>query len=663
MLRLPEEILLLFLNDESGGLKHIPVERLNLVLSGATLMELALEHRVDTDPTSLSLLDDTPLNDSLLDPALADIAESHDPERPRDTTYWIQRIAERGEEIRTEAVRRLVEARIVESNDDGFIFLASGVLRSRIYPSTDGKVIEEVRLRIMRVLFSHELPAPKDTVIIALVDACGQFEQLLSREELEQVQPRIELVSRMDLIGRDVARAIRSVPAAEESLVTGPRAPEIPTVKGTPIVGCALQMRKDVTGFLTKGYLTHGPVFKFKSLNREYVALAGPEANDFVARHGKVCLSAHWAWKDYVDELGAKRDVIGMDGAEHIRLRRALSWGYSRGLYEREIGTAISIVRGVLKAAGSDQPVAAHRMFQRMVVEQIGTIAAGFNAGRHVDDLVEFFDIMLLTRVARMTPKFLHARKLGKLSARINGLFSDVLERRGKRVHAGKRGDLIDDILTLHRQDPQFLPESDFRVLFIAPFVAGIDTAAGTAAFMLYSLLRNPRLIERMRAEIDPIFESGDLTAKAFRRLDVTNRVAMETLRRFPLGGVMIRTAVNSFEFAGHTVPVGTRVLVGQTVTHFLPEFFPDPYKFDIDRYLPGRNEHKQRNKYAPFGLGPHRCLGGGFAEAMIALTMATIVRDTHPEFANPNYKLKTMTSPTLRPDKKFLIRFPPRSI
>ena len=661
MLRLAEETLLLVLDDGSGGLQHIPTERLNLVMSGATLMELALENRVDTDANCLSLLDHTPLNDSLLDPALADIAESYDPENPRDATYWVQRIAGRGDEIRTEAVRRLAEVGILESNDDGFLFLASGVRRSRIYPSTDGKVIEEVRLRIMRVLFSDELPDPKDIVIISLVDACGQFEHLLSRDELEQVRPRIDLVSRMDLIGRDVALAIRSLPPDDERHAAVASAKEIPTVKGLPILGSALRMREDVTGFLTAEYLNHGPVFKFRLLHRDHVALAGPEANEFVALHGDVCLSAHWAWRDFIQDLGAKRDVIGMDGPEHIRLRRAQSWGYSRGLYEQEIETAISIVRGVLKVTGRGQPVAAHRMFQRMVVEQIGTIAAGFNARGYVDDLVDFFDIMLLTRVARMAPKFLLARRLRKVSAPIFELFEDLFEKRVKRAQTGQKRDLIDDILALHRQDPQFLPESDFRVLFTAPFLAGIDTAAGTAAFMLYSLLRNPDLIERMRAEIDPIFDSGDLSAKAFRGLDVTNRVAKETLRRFPLGAAMIRQAVNSFDFAGYTIPVGTPVIVGQTVTHFLPEFFPEPYRFDIDRYLPNRNEHKQRYAYAPFGLGNHKCLGSGFAEALIVLTIAVIVRDTDPEFDDPNYELKTTSSPTLRPDKKFLIRFPPR--
>ena len=236
-----------------------------------------------------------------------------------------------------------------------------------------------------------------------------------------------------------------------------------------------------------------------------------------------------------------------------------------------------------------------HPMFKRMVVEQIGSIATGVNASGFVDDLEEYLDIMLATRVARSSPKFLYARRLRRVSRRLDELFNEVFANRRKvrRPERG-RGDLVDDILTLHAQDPQFLSETDFQMLFIGPFLAGIDTAAGTAAFMLYALLRYPELLEKMREEIDPIFDQGVPTAKSLRQMDVTHRVAMETLRRFPLGPAMFRTAVNSFEFAGYRIPAGTQIIVGTVVTHFLPEFFPDPYEFDIDRYLPKRAEHRQ---------------------------------------------------------------------
>ena len=661
-LRFAEELLLLFLTEDAGDLMHIPESRLHLVLAGATLMDLAMEHRIDTDAAALTLLDDTPTGDSLLDPALADIAESYAPKRRQSPSYWVRRTAKHGEEIKAEALRRLVKAGILESPQEGYLFLASGVMRSRMYPSSEGKVTE-VRLRVMRELFADEVPDSRDIVIISLIHACGEFERLLSKEEFEQVRPRIEVLSKLDLIGREVARSIREERRGLEASAPAPRARRIPVVKGLPVLGSALDLRKDVIGFLTRGYLEHGPVFRFKALNRHFTVLTGPSANEFAARHGKVCFSTHWSWREYTEEQGARRDVISMDGAEHVRLRRALAWGFSGGLYQREMETALSIVRNVLEDFESGKPVSAHRMLQRMVVEQIGTIAAGFNARDYVDDLIEYLDIMLATRVARQSPKFLHARRLRKLSARMDELFREVFDSRRAERPTERGRDLIDDILDLHRQDPQFLPESDFRLLFVAPFLAGIDTAAGTSVFMLYELLRDPDLLARVRAEVDPIFDKGVPTGNDLRGLDVTHRIALETLRLYPLAAMMMRTAVNSFDFAGHRIDVGSQLLIGQTVTHFLPEFFPDPHKFDIERYAPERAEHRQQFKYAPFGLGEHRCLGSGFAESLIMLTIATIVRHADPVLANPKYKLKTKSIPTLRPDSGFLIRLPPRRL
>ena len=72
------------------------------------------------------------------------------------------------------------------------------MFRSRRYPMIDGEAEREVKLRIMEVLFSDEIPDPRDIMIICLVDACGIFKELLSRRQLGQVAPRIEQVRKLD---------------------------------------------------------------------------------------------------------------------------------------------------------------------------------------------------------------------------------------------------------------------------------------------------------------------------------------------------------------------------------------------------------------------------------------------------------------------------------
>ena len=93
------------------------------------------------------------------------------------------------------------------------------------------------------------------------------------------------------------------------------------------------------------------------------------------------------------------------------------------------------------------------------------------------------------------------------------------------------------------------------------------------------------------------------------------------------------------------------------SVTHRLPEFFPDPDRFDIDRYLPERAEHRQPNVFVPFGVGTHHCLGGNFAETQTLLVIATVFHAAELELDPPGYELKMTNVPTPRPAKSFRFR------
>lgn len=206
-LRFAEEIMLLLLHDEDGKFARVPEWSLKYALAGGVLMDLALADRVDTDLEQLILVDSTPTGDNLLDPTLADIAGSRE---VRSAEYWLERVAERADEVREDAIARLVERGIIEVEEGRFLW----VFRSRRYPVVDGQAEREVKLRIMEVLFSDVVPDPGDIVIICLADACGIFPELLSKREARLARPRIDLVRRMDLIGRAVTDAIRNIEVA-----------------------------------------------------------------------------------------------------------------------------------------------------------------------------------------------------------------------------------------------------------------------------------------------------------------------------------------------------------------------------------------------------------------------------------------------------------------
>ena len=203
MLRFAEEIILLMLNDDDGRFARVPNVSLDYALAGGILMDLALENRIDTDLDNLILIDATPTGDELLDPTLAEIAE----EGGHDARFWVERTATRSEAIREQVLRRLVENGILERQDDRFLW----VFKSRRYPAIDGEAQREVKLRIMGVLFSDEIPDPRDIVIICLADACGIFKSIFTSSELDAVAPRIEQVRRLDLIGQAMTQAIQDI--------------------------------------------------------------------------------------------------------------------------------------------------------------------------------------------------------------------------------------------------------------------------------------------------------------------------------------------------------------------------------------------------------------------------------------------------------------------
>jgi len=211
-LRFAEEIVLLLLSGGKGKFAKVPAWSSRYAFGGSALMDLALENRIDTDLEKLVLVDSTPTGDSLLDPLLEEIAEESE---PRDPRYWVERAGCREEEIREGAVQRLVDRGILKRSENTILW----VFHAQRHDIVDNKPTREVKLRIMNLIFSDELPTPRDVVTIALADACGIFRELLSANELEQAAARIDQLRRMDLIGQAVSKAIRNVETSLASSV------------------------------------------------------------------------------------------------------------------------------------------------------------------------------------------------------------------------------------------------------------------------------------------------------------------------------------------------------------------------------------------------------------------------------------------------------------
>ena len=656
-MRFAEELLLLLFDDERGDLTGtLPPGRLDVLLAGAVLMDLALEGRIDTDVRRLMPVDPTPLDDDLLDPILADIAQASD---SYDIDHWVRRHAGRGAVIRERALARLAASGILEPDDAATGFLLSRrVSRARRYhPAPDGAVQEEVRLRIMRVLFSEDIPDPRDTVIICLADAGGVFDYLLSREERAEVQERIALVTKLDLIGQAVARAVREAESGPSAAPAARPAREIPRAAGLPVAGNALDLLRDAEAFLLKQYRSLGPIFRVRAFGRRFIVLAGPEANRLLAR-GNARFRNFEIWQRFDADVGAARQIMSMGGGDHARLRRHQAPAYSTGILKSGMAEAIDIVRSEVASWPENEPIPGQYLFQRILLEQLGRLTTGRSARPYADDLIAWFEALLHTHATETRPRLiLRLPRIRRARRRVMELAGRILADHDPARPTGRPPDYIDDVLALHRADPEFLPETDLPITVLGPFLVGLDTASSISACMLYELLRRPDLLARVRAEADALFRCGVPAPGDLRGLDVTHRVALETMRVYPPAPAVPRVVANSFEFGGYAVPAGERVLIGIALPHRMAEYFPDPDRFDVDRYTAERAEHRRPGVYAPFGAGAHSCLGRGLAEALVMLNIAVIVHWTEPALDPPGYTLKLKRTPATQPDRSFRIR------
>jgi cytochrome P450 len=189
---------------------------------------------------------------------------------------------------------------------------------------------------------------------------------------------------------------------------------------------------------------------------------------------------------------------------------------------------------------------------------------------------------------------------------------------------------------------------------------AGHDTTTTTFTFLLYELGRNRPALRAVEEELDRVVgrgrpEAGVLDGHA---LPVLERSLKETLRRYPAAWVGPRRAVRDVKLAGVSVPAEIGVQYSSWVTHHLPELYPDPFRFDPDRFLPEREAALPRGAYVPFGGGSRMCLGKRFGEyelRALASVLLPRVRFEPCSDAEP----RIVTTPTLGPKGglRFVVR------
>jgi pentalenene oxygenase len=190
-----------------------------------------------------------------------------------------------------------------------------------------------------------------------------------------------------------------------------------------------------------------------------------------------------------------------------------------------------------------------------------------------------------------------------------------------RRAGAG-RGDLMSRLLAARDEEDQGLSDTELADQVAVLMLAGGETTSAAVTWSWHLLSTHPEILHAVQAETDAVL-NGDIAGwDDLPRLDLTARVVREALRLYPPAWVLPRTCTRPVTLAGRPLPPGSMVVLSPYILHRRPGQYPDPARFDPERWLTPTPEH--RASYLPFGAGATRCIGEEFGLAEATLILAT---------------------------------------
>ncbi|MFA7230778.1 MAG: GPP34 family phosphoprotein [Victivallaceae bacterium] len=206
MLSFAEEIYLLALDDVTGKIVISSKEVvLSAVMIGAVLSELSFMNKIDTDKENLFILNTDQTGSPVLDQVLNLFYKAS----KNETQIYrcLQVLMPHAKEIEEMVRRELIGKGILKQVDEKILWF----FPSRRYPIIDDTEVVDVETRLRNLVLSNEIPDPRDTVLISLVDASGLFSEILSPRELRRSEKRIEELSKLDMMGQKVHELIYQI--------------------------------------------------------------------------------------------------------------------------------------------------------------------------------------------------------------------------------------------------------------------------------------------------------------------------------------------------------------------------------------------------------------------------------------------------------------------
>jgi pentalenene oxygenase len=235
-------------------------------------------------------------------------------------------------------------------------------------------------------------------------------------------------------------------------------------------------------------------------------------------------------------------------------------------------------------------------------------------------------------------------RRYRRAVARLHEIVEQIVASR--RADTTDHGDLLSILLT--SSDPETgdaLTDQQVHDEVTTMLGGATESTAATLSWTLYEIARHPGIERLVHAELDEM--TGPVTLDTVEKLPYLRRVINETLRLEGPAWMLTRRAIDDVQLGRHLLPAGSSVWYSPYLLHRDPQRYPDPERFNPDRWLDLDDRGPSRGSFIPFGSGIRTCIGEHLARVELVMVLATLLR---------NWKFRLVPGKTVRKVAGFVL-------
>ena len=425
-----------------------------------------------------------------------------------------------------------------------------------------------------------------------------------------------------------------------------------PTVKGRPLIGILPEFRKNAPEFLQKTARAHGDIVHIRLGPQHAYVISNPEwIKDILITHQSNFTKSRMLERAKV-LLG--EGLLTSEAEFHKRQRRLVQPAFHR---DRLIGYGAAMAECAAQCrdrwtAGTKFDVS--REMNRLTLAIVARTLFSADVSSEADEIgTALTEVLGLFEMVLM-PFSEWIEKLPLPSVRRFERARDRLDQTIYRMIAERRasgedkGDLLSMLLLAQDEDSSTMTDKQVRDEALTLFLAGHETTANALTWTWYLLSQNPEAEARFHAEIDRVLAGRLPTFDDLPQLKYVEMVFAESMRLFPPAWGIGRRPIQDYRVGEYEIPARSVVLMSPYVVHRDARWFPEPERFDPDRWLPENVAARPKFSYFPFGGGARVCIGERFAWMEGVLLLATLGAQWKLNLV-PGHRVETRALITLR--------------